>query len=146
MTVGHYLWGIDTDSGLWWHHRLWCHRRTLPMRNWYLMCRRLNFIRNSSSSDITYEELIQFSAAAISLARDFKKVGHYLWGIDTSQNPHISSHRHHRRWLVGHYLWGIDTYRCDDDLCLFCSVKHLQVGHYLWGIDTFYSNTKLQSH
>ena len=35
---------------------------------------------------------------------------------------------------VGHYLWGIDT--CNDHLCFFCSVKHLQVGHYLWGIDT----------
>ena len=84
-------------------------------------------------------------------------VGHYLWGIDTSQNPHTSSHHHHR---VGHYLWGIDT---DLRITFLFSMRRISsdityeeliqinaavfhsipinfaiplVGHYLWGIDT----------
>ena len=83
-----------------------------------------------------------------------KKVGHYLWGIDTVFfgqwslkicSCSMSDITYEELILisffiffffffifVGHYLWGIDT---------FCVKIHIHpviiiVGHYLWGIDT----------
>ena len=149
-SVGHYLWGIDTNvrldgvisSSI---------RRTLPMRNWYK--------RQSKKS---------FPNATC--------VGHYLWGIDTNSHttyPNcvkcrtlpmrnwyeskiisfwmnwISRTLPMRNWYlyamtyvysltfhanVGHYLWGIDTFFALFHFNIaFCYL----VGHYLWGIDTF---------
>ena len=57
--------------------------RTLPMRNWHIS----NFLHQRSR-----------------LPETLKKVGHYLWGIDTTTEYLLSF-----IIIVGHYLWGIDT-------------------------------------
>ena len=182
--VGHYLWGIDTiklsTANIF---AVDTYGRTLPMRNWYdftlttqlserLMSRTLpmrnwypsksTYIQSSSSSDITYEELI---LAVQSSMRDLTiphNVGHYLWGIDTLkfwgswQILLCQSDITYEELIpfcllmiksilvlnVGHYLWGIDTFHRYS--LHLNSYSFSFVGHYLWGIDTF-SNPKSSS-
>ena len=62
LSVGHYLWGIDT-----------CCNSFYATFVWSRTCR----------SDITYEELTQSSSRWLNLPYLPKFVGHYLWGIDT---------------------------------------------------------------
>ena len=104
--VGHYLWGIDTNSIF------------------------RSFNAKVNLSDITYEELIQFFQDHLCQDQTLMShaVGHYLWGIDTNVRLDgvISSSIRRtlpmRNWYkrqskksfpnatcVGHYLWGIDT-------------------------------------
>ena len=81
---------------------LWC--RTLPMRNWYIIPFLLMHIC-TSMSDITYEELIR---NRIKNKFCYRQVGHYLWGIDTKSWTVLDTSRF--KFIVGHYLWGIDTF------------------------------------
>ena len=103
--VGHYLWGIDTFAVssicrekafpsdityeeliqdlylfLQIQHLQWS--RTLPMRNWYDSD--VDGV-STSSSDITYEELIHFLSKHQYIELRLL-VGHYLWGIDTTHS------------------------------------------------------------
>ena len=61
LQVGHYLWGIDTLSP---------HNHSIPAH------------AHLHESDITYEELIQLKISPFLQVSD--SVGHYLWGIDTA--------------------------------------------------------------
>ena len=58
--------------------------RTLPMRNWHNLPP-VTWATNKTSSDITYEELTltRIITVYLNIFQLQKKVGHYLWGIDT---------------------------------------------------------------
>ena len=123
--------------------------RTLPMRNWYNICREKAFPKKTLS-DITYEELIHISPckprSIFFLSSDITyeelihsgrraslpihEVGHYLWGIDTFSSCSILS------WISRRTLPMRNWYRLATILIKILHEKNL-VGHYLWGIDTF---------
>ena len=125
-------------------------RRTLPMRNWYIQQIMSSIITDILSSDITYEELIHVqpnllcnictdSCRTLPMRNWYKSpvwcsstsnsVGHYLWGIDTSEITSDS-------WLVTSDI----TY---EELILFCrfnicrenalsDITYEELIHFLW--------------
>jgi len=106
LSVGHYLWGIDTFKQFFSNSFSIREKSDITYEELIRILAEY-FHLTYPPSDITYEELIQSSTVYSEVNEASKYVGHYLWGIDT---PFLTDLTSVGRKHVGHYLWGIDTY------------------------------------